>query len=62
MQLLVLKKKVAKLKKLKSELATAKKQVSKCQGCRNTPSSQGCPECPVNKNLSKIEILNLVWD
>lgn len=49
------------LKSLKSELHAAKKQVKKCIGCKNNPSSKGCPTCPVNKNLSKNKILNLVW-
>jgi len=54
--------KVSSLKSLKLELSAAKKQVKKCNGCKNEPSSKGCPLCPVNKNLSKIEILNLVWE
>lgn len=52
---------IIKLKALKKELSAAKKQVEKCSGCKNFPSSDGCPSCPVNKNLNKIEILNLVW-
>ncbi len=54
--------KINNLKILKSELAAAKKQVEKCKGCKNEPSSEGCPTCPVNKNINKIEILNLVWE
>jgi len=54
--------KINNLKSLKSELSAAKKQVKKCNGCKNEPSSKGCPSCPANKNLSKIEILNLVWE
>lgn len=54
--------KINNLKALKSELSAAKKQVKKCSGCTNAPSSEGCPTCPVNQNLSKIEILNLVWE
>ena len=50
------------LKQLKSEMYAAKKQLKKCNGCKNKPSSEGCPTCPVNKNLNKIEILNLVWE
>lgn len=50
------------LKILKAEFSAAKKQIKKCTGCKNRPSSDGCPECPVNRNLSKIEILNLVWE
>lgn len=54
--------KIAHLKVLKSELAAASRQVKKCSGCTNEPSAAGCPACPVNKNLEKIELLNLVWD
>ena len=54
--------KINNLRTLKSELSSAKKQVVKCNGCKNKPSSKGCPSCPVNKNLNKIEILNLVWE
>jgi DNA-binding transcriptional MerR regulator len=54
--------KINKLKNLKKELSSAKTQVEKCSGCKNKPSSEGCPACPVNKNLNKIEVLNLVWE
>jgi len=54
--------KINNLKSLKSELSAARKQVKKCSGCKNEPSSKGCPSCLINKNLSKIEILNLVWE
>lgn len=54
--------KINGLMHLKSELVSAKKQVKKCSGCKNKPSSKGCPTCPVNKNRKKIEILNLVWE
>jgi len=53
--------KINNLKSLQSELSAAKKQIKKCNGCKNKPSSMDCPTCPVNKNLGKIEILNLVW-
>lgn len=54
--------KINNLKSLKSELSAAKNQVKKCNGCKNEPSSKGCPSCPINKKLSKIEMLNLVWE
>ena len=53
---------IENLKKLKSELRAAYRQIEKCAGCKNEPTSQGCPTCPVNKNLNKIEILNLIWE
>ena len=54
--------KIENLKKLKSELKAAHRQLEKCAGCWNEPSSQGCPTCPVNKSLNKVEVLNLIWD
>lgn len=54
--------KVTNLKTLKSELKAANKQIQQCKNCPNEPSSQGCPSCPVNRNLSTIEILNLIWE
>lgn len=54
--------KIVNLNALKAELNTAKKLVKKCNGCTNAPSSQDCPDCPVNKNLKKVEVLNLVWE
>lgn len=54
--------KITDLKALKSELSASRKLVAKCKGCNNEPSSKGCPECPLNKNLEKIEALNLIWE
>ena len=53
---------IGNLETLKAELSAAKQQIKKCTGCKNLPSSKGCPTCPVNKNLNEIEILNLVWE
>lgn len=57
-----LEEKIVELNSLKAELNDARKLVKKCNGCTNTPSSQDCPDCPINKNLKKIEVLNLVWE
>jgi len=54
--------KIGQLENLKSELTAVRKQVKKCKGCHNVPSSKGCPVCPINKNIKKISILNLIWD
>ncbi len=56
------KEQIADLDMLKVELLAAKTLVKKCNGCTNTPSSHDCPDCPVNRNLKRIEILNLVWE
>ncbi len=53
---------INKLTMLKKELSAAKNLIIQCRGCNNKPSRKGCPSCPVNKNLKKIEILNLVWE
>ena len=54
--------KISDLNALSSDLKASKKLIAKCKGCSNKPSSKGCPECPVNLNLSKIEALNLIWE
>ena len=53
---------ITDLDTLKKELSAAKKLVKKCSGCTNLPSSKDCPDCPVNSNIKKIEVLNLVWE
>ncbi|MBT8127200.1 MAG: MerR family transcriptional regulator [Gammaproteobacteria bacterium] len=53
---------VSGLESLKSELKASRKLIAKCKGCSNEPSSKGCPGCPVNQNLKKIEALNLIWE
>jgi MerR family transcriptional regulator, Zn(II)-responsive regulator of zntA len=55
-------KKINRLIVLQTELSAAKTIVNKCSHCDKKPSSTSCPECPVNHNLSKVEILNLVWE
>ena len=49
------------LKALKSELKASQNLVAQCRGCINTPSRKGCPQCKINDNLKKIEMLNLIW-
>lgn len=50
------------LERLKEEIAQAKAAVGKCQGCKNKPTSRGCPKCPVKRRASSVELLNLIWD
>ncbi len=52
---------ITNLRSLKTELVATKKQVEKCVGCTNEPSSKGCPTCHINNKLDDIELLNLVW-
>jgi DNA-binding transcriptional MerR regulator len=51
-----------RLDSLREQIAAARRTVTKCSGCRNMPSTKGCPECPVRQRLSDIELLSLVWD
>jgi hypothetical protein len=53
---------INELDALKSELTAARRLVAKCKGCGNQPSSTGCPHCPINKSLEKIQVLNLLWE
>ena len=54
--------KISDLNTLRSDLKASRRLVAKCKGCSKEPSSKGCPECPVNQNLGKIEALNLIWE
>ena len=54
--------KISDLNALRADLKASSKLVAKCKGCSNKPSSKGCPECPANQNLRKIEALNLIWE
>ena len=53
---------IHELERLKEEIAQAKVVVWKCRGCKNKPSSKGCPTCPVKTHANSVELLNLVWD
>lgn len=53
---------IQQLRELGAQIAAAKKTVQKCSGCKNEPSSEGCPQCPVQQCLADIELLNLIWD
>lgn len=57
----VIDKQISGLKGLQSEVNASRKLVAQCRGCANEPSSNGCPNCPINHNLKKIELLNLIW-
>lgn len=53
---------VKQLQALAKQINAAQTTVKKCAGCKNKPTSEGCPQCPVRKHLAHIELLNLVWD
>ena len=54
--------KIDGLKKVSKEIQDTRKIITKCSGCKNKPTSKGCPECPVKNYLDDIELLNLIWD
>lgn len=53
---------IESLERLKAEIMRAKSAVRKCHGCKNRPTSKGCPACPVKSHLDSVELLNLIWD
>lgn len=53
---------INELKRVSLEINGARKIISGCNGCSNTPSTKGCPDCPVRSKLKEVELLNLVWD
>lgn len=53
---------VKQLQGLSKLIGATKDTVQQCAGCKNKPTSKGCPDCPVKKHLADIELLNLVWD
>jgi len=36
---------------LKQEVAAAQQVVQQCSGCQNSPTTHGCPTCPVRQHL-----------
>lgn len=54
--------KITHLEILQHTLRTAQKTIEKCRGCSHTPSTQGCPTCPVKAHLKENELLSLIWD
>ena len=55
-------KRMHELRSLALEIRSARNTVQQCAGCRNPPSTAGCPGCPVVDRLPYIEMLNLIWD
>jgi len=53
---------VKQLQALAKQIGAAQTTVKKCSGCKNEPTTKGCPQCPVREHLADIELLNLVWD
>lgn len=55
-------KRMHELRSLTVEIRAARNTVQQCAGCRNRPTTAGCPHCPVVDRLPYIELLNLIWD
>ncbi len=53
---------VKQLQALAKQIGAAQTTVKSCAGCKNKPTTKGCPQCPVREHLADIELLNLVWD
>lgn len=53
---------IGELQKLENEIAQAQTAVRMCKGCKNEPTSGGCPNCPVISRATSVELLNLIWD
>jgi len=53
---------IKQLQDLGKLIGATQATVQQCAGCKNEPTSKGCPECPIKKHLADIELLNLVWD
>lgn len=46
---------------LRSEIVEASKTVAKCKGCKNVPTSETCPECPMNDMVDQNAVAAMVW-
>ncbi|MDZ7660967.1 MerR family transcriptional regulator [Thiohalophilus sp.] len=53
---------IADLTRLQNRLSEAEALLEQCRGCRNRPSSQGCPACPLKQQREDRVLLNLIWD
>jgi len=53
---------IHELQVLKKEIERAEGFVKQCSGCKNPPTSKGCPSCPVKTHVDKEVLLSLIWD
>lgn len=51
-----------RLARVEAELTAAAQAVEYCRNCGNSPTRQGCPECPINGLLGESDVLNLIWE
>ncbi|MCK5877170.1 MAG: MerR family transcriptional regulator [Candidatus Marithrix sp.] len=53
---------ITKLESIKYEIKLVQQIIKSCNSCNNIPSTKGCPNCLVIKQLDKILLLNLIWE
>ena len=46
---------------LRSEIVEASKTVAKCKGCQHVPTSETCPDCPMNDVVDQNAVAAMVW-
>ncbi len=46
---------------IRSEIVEASKMVAKCKGCKNLPTSETCPDCPMNDAVDQNAVAAMVW-
>ncbi|MFA7484335.1 MAG: MerR family transcriptional regulator [Vulcanimicrobiota bacterium] len=53
---------MGELQRLAQEIRKVKTLVAQCRGCRNKPTSKGCPTCPVKSHADRDALVSLIWD
>lgn len=46
---------------LRTEIVDAVEKVRQCRGCENLPTSETCPQCPMNELATENPIAALIW-
>lgn len=55
-------KQTEELAELQRDLERADMLIRQCADCPNRPDRQGCPRCPVERNIDKSDLARLIWD
>lgn len=58
----VLTQQIQTLKTIKADIQASQQIIQACHNCKNPPNTQGCPDCPVIKQRTTLDLLNLIWD
>ena len=51
-----------RLQLVEEALEEALALVARCRGCGNKPSSEGCPDCPLNQEKEATPLRDLIWE